>query len=201
MLPWVLAEIAEPSALPLVVKFLNHANEEIVASAIEALTRLGDPHDTGVLLTVVRDAEGVIRAFLQWVPAASVSGLSLDVMRRDPSHDLPNGVMDFAIVATIFHLAPTGGGLGLNFALLREVVASESPSGMARLSKAAVKALTGKAQVESLWKFNSKYDPAWVPRYVVLDSLGQAVTQGFVMADAEGVSELPIIGRFLGRAS
>src|SRR5262245_12389653 len=42
-LPWVLAEVAEPSAVPWVTKFLNHGNEEIVASAIEALTRLGDP--------------------------------------------------------------------------------------------------------------------------------------------------------------
>ena len=120
-------------------------------------------------------------------------------MRRNPSHDLPNGVMDFAIVATILHLAPTGGSLGLNFAMFREVVASESPSGMARLSKAALKAFSGKSQVESLWHFNSKYDPEWIPRYVVLDSLDLAVTQGFVMADAEGVTEIPLIGRFLGR--
>jgi lysyl-tRNA synthetase class 2 len=163
------------------------------------LSRLCDPHDEGLLLTVVRDAERTIQAFVQWTPAAKIGGWSLDVMRRNPSHDLPNGVMDFAIVATILHLAPTGGGLGLNFAMFREVVASESPSGMARLSRAALKAFSGKAQVESLWRFNSKYDPEWIPRYVVLDSLDLAVTQGFVMADAEGVTEVPLIGRFLGR--
>ncbi len=163
------------------------------------LSRLCDPHDEGLLLTMVRDAEGTVQAFVQWIPAEKIGGWSLDVMRRNPSHDLPNGVMDFAIVATILHLAPTGGGLGLNFAMLREVVASESRSGMTRLSKAAVRALSGKAQIESLWRFNSKYDPAWVPRYVVLDSLDLAVTEGFVMADAEGVTELPLIGRFLGR--
>ncbi len=164
------------------------------------LSRMFDPHDTGLLLTIVRDGEGTVQAFLQWVPAADIGGWSLDVMRRNPDGDLPNGVMDFAIVETIFHLAP-GGGLGLNFAMLREVVASESTSGRARLSKAAVHTFAGKAQVESLWRFNSKYDPAWVPRYVVLDSLDQAVAQGFAMADAEGVGELPIIGRFLGRST
>ena len=42
-LPWVLAEVAEPSALPLIGRFLQHRNEEVVASAIEALARLGDP--------------------------------------------------------------------------------------------------------------------------------------------------------------
>jgi len=40
-----------------------------------------------------------------------------------------------------------------------------------------------------------------VPRYVVLDSLDQLVPQGFAMADAEGVGELPIIGRFLGKST
>jgi len=165
------------------------------------LSRMFDPADVGLLLTIVRDEQGAIQAFLQWVPATDVGGWSLDVMRRNPDGEQPNGIMDFAIVATIFHLAPTGGRLGLNFAMLREVVANESTSGRARLSKAAVRALAGKAQVESLWRFNSKYDPAWVPRYVVLDSLDQVVLQGFAMADAEGVGELPIIGRFLGRST
>ena len=165
------------------------------------LSRMFDPHDDGLLLTIVRDGEGTIQAFLQWTPATCVSGWSLDVMRRNPDGDLPNGIMDFAIIATIFHVAPSGGGLGLNFAMLREVVASESTSGRARLSKAAVRALTGKAQVESLWRFNSKYDPTWVPRYVVLESLDQMVLQGFAMADAEGVGELPLVGRFLGRST
>ena len=163
------------------------------------LSRLCDPHDKRLLLTVVRDAERTIQAFVQWTPAAEIGGWSLDVMRRNPSHDLPNGILDFAIVATVFHLAPTGGGLGLNFAMLREVVASESHSGMARFSKAALRAFAGKAQVESLWRFNSKYDPVWVPRYVVLDSLDLAIAQGLVLADAEGVTEMPLIGRFLGR--
>ena len=54
-LPWVLAEVAEPSAVPLVTKFLNHGNEEIVASAIEALTRLGDPQAVTALKKLVSD--------------------------------------------------------------------------------------------------------------------------------------------------
>lgn len=165
------------------------------------LSRMFDPHDEGLLLTIVRDGEGEIQAFLQWTPATGIGGWSLDVMRRNPAGDLPNGIMDFAIVATIFYLAPSGGGLGLNFAMLREVVASESTSGRARLSKAAVRALTGKTQVESLWRFNSKYDPAWAPRYVVLESLDQVVLQGFAMADAEGMGDLSLLGRFLGRST
>lgn len=54
-LPWVLAEVAEPSAVPLVTRFLNHKNEEVVASAIEALTRLGDPQAVAPLKKLVND--------------------------------------------------------------------------------------------------------------------------------------------------
>lgn len=54
-LPWVLAEVAEPSALPLITKFLDHANEEVVASAIEALTRLSDPQAVHALKKLVND--------------------------------------------------------------------------------------------------------------------------------------------------
>jgi len=54
-LPWVLAEIAEPSAVPLIGQFLQHRNEEVVASAIEALARLADPSAVPVLKKLVND--------------------------------------------------------------------------------------------------------------------------------------------------
>lgn len=54
-LPWVLAEVAEPSAVPLIGRFLQHKNEEVVASAIEALARLGDPGAAPLLKKLVND--------------------------------------------------------------------------------------------------------------------------------------------------
>lgn len=42
-LPLILAEIGEPSALPLIRRFLAHEDAEVVAAGIEALARLGDP--------------------------------------------------------------------------------------------------------------------------------------------------------------
>jgi HEAT repeat protein len=42
-LPWVLAEIAEPSALPLIRRFLAHPSADVVAAAIEALSQLQEP--------------------------------------------------------------------------------------------------------------------------------------------------------------
>ena len=42
-LPWVLAEIAEPSALPLIRRFLAHPSPDVIAAAIEALAQLQEP--------------------------------------------------------------------------------------------------------------------------------------------------------------
>jgi HEAT repeat protein len=52
-LPWVLAEIAEPSALPLIRRFLAHSDADVVAAAIESLSQLQEP-----------DAVTDLRAFL-----------------------------------------------------------------------------------------------------------------------------------------
>src|SRR5437016_367965 len=40
-LPWVLCEIGEPSARPLITRFLKSEDAEAVASAVEALAELG----------------------------------------------------------------------------------------------------------------------------------------------------------------
>lgn len=42
-LPWVIAEVAEPSAVSLIARFLQLKDPAMVASALEALAALGDP--------------------------------------------------------------------------------------------------------------------------------------------------------------
>ena len=65
-LPWVLAEIGEPSALPLIRRFTEHPDADVVAAAIEALAQLGDPDALGTLETLVDDSRSVaIDAFEQ----------------------------------------------------------------------------------------------------------------------------------------
>lgn len=58
-LPWVLAEIGEPSALPLIKRFLGHEEGEVVASAIEAIMSLGDPAAIELLQPLTDDAREV----------------------------------------------------------------------------------------------------------------------------------------------
>ena len=164
------------------------------------LSRLFDPADTGLLLSVARDADGVPQAFVQWVPARDLDGWSLDVMRRNTDADLPNGIMDFLVIETIKHVAAQGGGgLDLNFAVLRTLVSGERTGFLSRLTRAAPAAGSGRAEIESLWRFNAKYQPRWVPRYAVLGSIDALASQGLAMANAEGITELPVLGRFLNR--
>lgn len=54
-LPWVLAEIGEPSAVPLIGRFLKLDDPNVVASAIEALADLGDPDAIDVIEPFVND--------------------------------------------------------------------------------------------------------------------------------------------------
>ncbi|MDH3653595.1 MAG: HEAT repeat domain-containing protein [Myxococcales bacterium] len=58
-LPWVLAEIAEPSALGLIRRFLDHPNADVVAAAIESLAQLRDPESIGDLERFVNDSRVV----------------------------------------------------------------------------------------------------------------------------------------------
>jgi lysylphosphatidylglycerol synthetase-like protein (DUF2156 family) len=137
-------------------------------------------------------------AFCQYVPAPAIEGFSLDLMRRD-NGDHPNGLIDFAIVETIRYLAERGyKGLGLNFATMRAVLAGEAGDGLPQRVQAwLVRRMGGSMQIESLWRFNAKFDPDWQPRYAVYDSPEHALPMALAVARAESIWELPLIGRFL----
>src|SRR5207253_555312 len=126
------------------------------------------------------------------------NGFSLDLMRRDDG-DHPNGLMDFAIVETIRRLPSLGRqGLGLNFATMRAVLAGEAGEGISqRIQAWLLRRMSGSMQIESLWKFNAKYDPRWQPRYVLYDSTEHALPAAMAIARAESFWELPVIGRWL----
>jgi HEAT repeat protein len=59
-LPWVLAEIAEPSALPLIRRFLDHRSPDVAAAAIEALAQLADREALPDLQRFVGDTRVVV---------------------------------------------------------------------------------------------------------------------------------------------
>ena len=171
------------------------------------LGRVFQPDDRGLLLAVVHgpraegappDAMAPPVAFCQYVPAPGIGGYSLDLMRRDDGEH-PNGLIDFAVVETIRYLKARGGdGLGLNFATMRAVLAGEAgASPTQRASSWLLRRMGDSMQIESLWKFNAKFDPDWQPRYAIYDAPENALAVAVAIAKAESFWELPVVGRFL----
>ncbi len=157
------------------------------------LGRVFDPRDKGLLLTVAHGPDGHPVAFCQFVPAPGIRGYSLDLMRRDDGEH-PNGLLDFILVRTIERLASRGDEhLGLNFAAMRAVLAGEDGGGIQRW---LLRRMSDSMQIESLWRFNAKFGPEWLPRYVVWDAAENTLPIALAIARAESFWELPLIGRF-----
>ena len=162
------------------------------------LGRLFDPKDKGLLLTVVTSPDGQPAAVCQFVPSPAISGYSLDLMRRDPGEH-PNGLIDYALCSTIEHLRGRGArGLSLNFAAFRSVLDGERGEGtFTRVERWALKRLSGVLPIESLWQFNAKYYPTWLPRYLVYPAAESFVPVVAATFRAESLTEIPVLGRFL----
>ena len=160
------------------------------------LGRLFDPKDKGLLLTVVYAPDGRAAAVCQFVPSPAMGGYSLDLMRRDPGEH-PNGLIDYALCTTIAHLRLQGNrGLSLNFAAFRSVIDGEKDGTFSRVERWALKRLSGILPIESLWSFNAKYRPTWLPRYLVYPAVESFVPVVAATLRAESITELPVIGRF-----
>ena len=89
-------------------------------------------------------------------------------------------------------------GLSLNFAALRSVLEGDTGDGVTqRVERWALRRLSGVLQIETLWRFNAKYEPKWLPRYIVFDSAEQFVPVVVQIMRAESLTEVPVIGRLL----
>jgi lysyl-tRNA synthetase class 2 len=168
-----------------------------------ALGRIGGEEDSQcVIATATQD--GVLRALLHFVPWGS-DGLSLDLMRRDRS--AAPGLNDFLIVEAIKG-AP---GLGvkrvsLNFAVFRAALERGERIGagpVLRAWRGFLLFLSRWFQIESLYKFNAKFNPEWVPRFLVFPSTRDAIRIGIAALEAEAflvwpTVEIRRIGRKLG---
>jgi lysylphosphatidylglycerol synthetase-like protein (DUF2156 family) len=166
------------------------------------LGRVFDPRDTDLLMSICRDANGTLVGFCQWVPAPAIKGYSLDIMRRDRGEH-PNGMFDLLIVETVNHLYSKGYEvLSLNFAAMRAVLSGDRGDGIGtKMEKWVLERLSNSMQIESLWRFNAKFEPQWLPRYLVVDTVENLASVAIASAKAESLWELPLIGKFLGKRS
>ena len=88
-------------------------------------------------------------------------------------------------------------GLALNFAVMRSVVAGEDRSFVARAERLLLRRLSSSMQIESLWRYCTKYDPQWVARHVVYEHLSDLLPIAVAVARAESFVEIPLLGRLV----
>ncbi|MFJ9027730.1 phosphatidylglycerol lysyltransferase domain-containing protein [Streptomyces sp. NPDC102274] len=165
-----------------------------------ALGRIGDPADGDSVIATAHgpgeDATGPygdLKAVLHFVPWGT-DGMSLDLMRRDRAAD--PGMNELLIVASL-HAAPTLGveRISLNFAMFRSALARGERLGagpVLRGWRGLLVFLSRWFQIESLYRFNAKFQPRWEPRYVVFRSTGELPRIGFAAMRAEGFVTLSL---------
>lgn len=149
-----------------------------------ALGRMGDPGS--VLVTAEQD--GRIRGLLQFVPWGA-DGLSLDVMRRDRTAD--NGVNELMISELLLAAHEHGVRyVSLNFAAFRKLMEEGRRIGAGPVARASAKVLGWASrwiQIETLYRFNAKFQPDWVPRFLVFPGVRELPRVGVAVFEAEGL--------------
>lgn len=159
-----------------------------------ALGRIGDRSDGRCVAVLAHDADGRLRGVQSYVPWGA-HGLSLDLMRRDPTSE--NGITEF-LVSGLLHAC---GDLGvtrvsLNFAMFRGIFSAAERVGAGPLVRVGNRVLTFASrfwQLESLYRSNERYLPRWTPRYLCYDSSLSLSRVAAAAGSAEGF--LPELGR------
>jgi lysyl-tRNA synthetase, class II len=158
-----------------------------------ALGRIGGLGDDRCIIATAKQG-GVLKALLHFVPWGS-DGLSLDLMRRDRSAQ--PGLNDFMIVETIKAAQDLGiKRISLNFAAFRAALERGERIGAGPITRAWRRFLIFLSrwfQIESLYKFNAKFAPEWVPRFMVFTSPRDAIRVGLAALEAEAFLVWPTI--------
>ncbi|WP_338051251.1 phosphatidylglycerol lysyltransferase domain-containing protein [Pseudonocardia acidicola] len=165
--------------------------DEVERGYSMALSRVCDPADPDAVI-VTAELDGRVRGLLQFVPWGS-DGLSLDLMRRDPGAD--NGLNELMIV----ELMSAARGLdvanvSLNFAVFRAALERGERIGagpVARLWARLLRIASRWWQIDSLYRFNEKFRPNWVPRFVAFPTVRDLPRILVAALEAEGFGGRP----------
>ncbi|MFD0278352.1 phosphatidylglycerol lysyltransferase domain-containing protein [Kitasatospora sp. NPDC127111] len=169
-----------------------------------ALGRFGDPLDDDCVVVTAHKApeEGEggddLKAVLHFVPWGP-DGISLELMRRDRAAD--PGLNELLIVAALQAVPAMGiRRVSLNFAMFRSALARGERIGagpVLRAWRGLLVFLSRWFQIESLYKFNAKFQPEWEPRFLVFPNNRDLPRIGFAVMQAEAFITLgmPRFGR------
>ncbi len=138
------------------------------------------------LIIVTACKDGALRGILQYVPWGE-RALSLDLMRRSPQAHA--GVSELLIDATIsFARENNMERVSLNFAAFRSVFERGAQLGAGPVIKSwrgVLLFFSRWVQMESLFRFNSKFRPDWVPRFVLFRKTSELPKIGLAIMRAE----------------
>jgi lysyl-tRNA synthetase class 2 len=134
---------------------------------------------------------GDLKAMQHYVPWGR-DGISLELMRRDRAAD--PGMNELLIVAAL-QAAPELriARVSLNFAVFRSSLERGEKLGagpVIRVWRGMLIFLSRWDQIESLYKFNDKFQPRWEPRFVVFRNSRDIPRIGLAALQAEGYLEL-----------
>jgi lysyl-tRNA synthetase class 2 len=133
---------------------------------------------------LARDEQQAIRGVLHFVPVYGRDSVSLSFMRRDP--ETPNGLTEYLVVKAIELLRERGlRELSLNFAAFARWMHSPEKRRERWLGK-LIALGNPFFQIESLYRFNAKFFPAWRPRYLVYEGTFGLPRTGIAALWAEG---------------
>jgi lysyl-tRNA synthetase class 2 len=158
-----------------------------------ALERLGDAEQHDTVVAIARDDAGHVRGFLHFVPSYGRPAVSLSFMRRDP--ETPNGLTEFLVARSILALRERGvEEVSLNFAAFARLL-TEPENLLERIAARLLRWADAWFQIESLYRFNAKFDPRWEPRYVLYEGRLGLARAGLAAAWAEGQLPKPLARR------
>jgi lysylphosphatidylglycerol synthetase-like protein (DUF2156 family) len=142
----------------------------------------------GCMLVVCRDRAGVPIAFQRYIPCRRGHALSLDAMRRLPR--APGGVNERMIVEVLAWANANGASeVSLNFAAFRSLFEEDAELQPGQAMEAwLMRRMEGRfgIQMDSLRRFNAKFGPRWIPRYLAYRSPAHLPAIGLAALSAEG---------------
>jgi len=168
-----------------------------------ALSRFGEPELDPDALVVTATLEGQVRALLQFVPWGQ-DALSLDLMIRDAS--VPdNGLNELLIVDLLAACRDLEvSRVSLNFAVFRSALERGERIGagpVARLWARLLRIASRWWQIETLYRFNARFAPAWVPRFLVFDAVRDLPRIAVAAFEAEDDGNEDLRQRYLAQAA
>jgi len=150
-----------------------------------AMDRFGEDIDGETIITIATLGDE-IKGLLYFVPW-SHDGISLDRMQRERGTD--PGVNELLIVQTVEWARENKiENISLNFAAFRSLFerADKISAGpITRGSRNLIRFFSNFFQVESLYRFNAKFDPEWQTRYLVYPKATDIAKIGWAAIKAE----------------